>query len=1075
MKNHALAALLVLAVAATATAQLNQNCTVSVLNRSIQVAPDGTWILPNVPSNVGQVRARATCVENGVTRSGQSDYFLVPTNGVVDVAEIRFDAPAPIAASLTLLSPVTLLTSAGATAQLTVRASYSNGTVADLSRGVQGTNYFTSNPRVATVSADGLVTAVSSGTTLFSAMNEGSLGMLLITVMTSGDTDGDGIPDQFEIDNGLDPNNPADGGGDLDGDGLTNVEEFRRGTGLRNPDTDGDGLTDGNEVSRGTSPLLVDTDGDGVRDGLEVQTGSNPLDPNSYNLAQALQSLAVSPASFEIVVNTVIGEGSRRVTVTGTLKDGTTIDLTNTSRGTSYSSSNLTVASFGIVPGEVFGGVNGTATVTATNAGFSAQATVTVRSFAPQSLASLPMPGFANNVDVAGNYAYVAAGAAGLVVVDVSNRRAPHIVATQDTPGNANDVRVVGRYAYVADGASGLQIVDVGTPAAPRIAGAVDTPGEAWDVVVSSERAYVADGPSGLQIIDVSNAAQPRIIGTVDTAGTAKGVDVNGSGIAVVADGSVTRIVDVTIPTAPTLLGSAATGEARDVVVDGTNAFVADFNGSLRVVSFATPASPAILASADRTLAGILTDVAKVGRFVFASDVFFVNGVSITDVGAPASPVVRARLDFPQRDDNGTGIAADQQFVYLTGERGITENGTTGDTALYIGQWRVADDTAGVPPTVQLTSPVQQSTVIERSTIRIAATATDDFLVTSVDFLVNGQVVATDSAEPYEINYRVPAGVASLAIQARATDVGGNSSTTPQVLINVIPDPGTTAAGRVVSEGGAAAVNAPVSCNGIAGATLADGSFSIAGVPTVDGPVQCSTTYTGSDGVSRTGRSAAVAPVAGGITNVGTITATASLFPPMDGVLATFDFNGNVRDSSGNGRDGILIGGTFVPTSWDQGLRIVPPQPIGFDWSAYASLIRHPYTIEIVLTPATLGGWRKLFSFNDGADAGWYYLNNSFQAYPNGQVGSGMLAGQRHYFALVSRDASTIDVYFQGQLIGTTNASFTAPPVHAVFFRDDAGTGRNEQFDGTVEALRISGVNRTPAEIDAVQQRLLQR
>jgi hypothetical protein len=1075
MKRHLLFALLGLAVAANAAAQLNENCTVSVLNRSIQVQADGVWILPNVPSNVGQVRARATCVENGVTRSGQSDYFLVPTDGVVDVAEIRFDAPAPIAASLTLISPVTLLTSAGATTQLTVRATYSNGSIADLSRAVQGTNYFTSNPRVATVDADGLVSAVSSGTTLLSAMNEGSLGMLLVTVMTSGDTDGDGMPDQFEIDNGLDPNNPADGGGDLDGDGLTNVREFQLGTGLRNADSDGDGLNDGDEVARGTSPLLADTDGDGIRDGLEVQTGSNPLDPNSYNLAQALQSLSISPASFEIVVNTVIGEGSRRVTVTGTLKDGTTLDLTSTGRGTSYSSSNLAVASFGIVPGEVFGGTNGTATVTATNAGFSSQATVSVRSFAPQALAFLPIPGFANNVDVAGNYAYVAAGAAGLVVVDVTDRRAPRIVGTQDTPGNANDVRVVGRYAYVADGTSGLQIIDVGTPTAPRLAGAVDTPGEAWDVAVSSDRAYVADGSAGLQIIDVSNPVQPRIAGTLDTAGTAKGVDVNGSGIAVVADGTATRIIDVTSSTAPILLGTAPTSEARDVVVDGNIAIVADFNGSVRVVSFATPALPAILASTDRTLGGIVTDVAKVGRFVFASDVFFVNGVSITDVGAPATPVVRARLDFPQRDDNGTGIAADQQFVYLTAERSITENGTTGDTRLYIGQYRVADDTAHIAPAVQLTSPLQQATVIERSTIRIAATATDDVLVSSVDFLVNGQIVATDSAEPYEISYRVPAGLASLAIQARATDVGGNSTTTPQVLITVIPDPGTTATGRVISESGAVAANASVTCVGISGTTVADGSFFIGSVPTVEGPVQCVTQFTGPDGVLRSGRSAAVAPVAGGITNVGTITLSSSLFPSMAGVLATFDFNGDVRDTSGNGRDGILIGGTFVPTSWDQGLRIVPPQPVGFDWSAYAGLIRHPYTIEMILTPATLGSWRKLFSFNDGADAGWYYFNNTFQAFPNGTIGSGLLAGQRHYLAFVSRDNSTMDVYFQGHLIGTTNASFTAPPVNAVFFRDDSGTGRNEQFDGTVEALRISGVNRTPAEIDAVQQRLTQR
>lgn len=43
------------------------------------------------------------------------------------------------------------------------------------------------------------------------------------------DTDGDGIGDNYEVANGLDPNNAADGPLDKDGDGLTNLEEFLAG------------------------------------------------------------------------------------------------------------------------------------------------------------------------------------------------------------------------------------------------------------------------------------------------------------------------------------------------------------------------------------------------------------------------------------------------------------------------------------------------------------------------------------------------------------------------------------------------------------------------------------------------------------------------------------------------------------------------------------------------------------------------------------------------------------------------------------------------------------------------------
>ena len=77
-------------------------------------------------------------------------------------------------------------------------------------------------------------------------------------VHASADTDGDGIPDDWEIVHGLNPLSD-DASGDPDGDGLSNLQEY----------------------PNGTDPFRADTDGDGQSDQVEVVAGTDPLDPGS--------------------------------------------------------------------------------------------------------------------------------------------------------------------------------------------------------------------------------------------------------------------------------------------------------------------------------------------------------------------------------------------------------------------------------------------------------------------------------------------------------------------------------------------------------------------------------------------------------------------------------------------------------------------------------------------------------------------------------------------------------------------------------------------------------------------------
>src|SRR5258707_11208202 len=149
---------LMLCTAVVGLAQkLDENCTVSVLNRTVRVNPDGSWVLPNIPANFGQVKARATCVKNGVTIFGESGFFTIPANGAVNLPPIILGSATQIPVSLKL-SPATLsFTATGQTIQLLVTATYPDSLTQDVTAAIAGTSYTTSNPAIATVTANGLV------------------------------------------------------------------------------------------------------------------------------------------------------------------------------------------------------------------------------------------------------------------------------------------------------------------------------------------------------------------------------------------------------------------------------------------------------------------------------------------------------------------------------------------------------------------------------------------------------------------------------------------------------------------------------------------------------------------------------------------------------------------------------------------------------------------------------------------------------------------------------------------------------------------------------------------------------
>ncbi len=787
--------------APSCAAQLDDTCMVSALNRTVAVAADGSWVIPNVPANLGPLRVRATCVQNGAVVTGQSGWLQVSANGIIQVSDLQFDQPVQVPTALALTAPQTSLSAAGQTVQLAASATYPAGGSADVTGGGAGTDYRTSNPAIVSVDVNGLVTAHGSGRALVSAVNEGVLAVIQLQVVLSGSTVGDGIPDDWKVAHGLDPNDPNVAYEDPDHDGLTNLEEYQYGTDPNNPDTDGDGLPDGDEVHiYHTNPLLWDTDGDGISDGVEVRTGSDPLDVHSFNLAAALSSITVSPASFLLVFNTVVGESSRQLQAVGNVIDGRTIDMFTPLYQTAVTSSDLTVASFGADPGRVYAGQNGTATVTVSNAGHSAAATVTVQTDSPTALGFLPLTGFVNSVDVSGTQAYVAAGAGGLEVVDVSNLQTPFLVGTLATPGNADDVRVAGSVAYVAD-ETGLVTADVSDPAHPALLGRLAVAGKLSRLAVQGTLVYGADRAFGLRVFDVTNPAQPAAVGALPLPGDPRAVSLAGS-LAVVACGQAgIAVVDVSQPQAPVLVGSTATrpdgsSVASSVTARGHLAYVADgamgVYGGLKVIELADPTNPVVVGGSPSNLTFGLTRVALEDGFALASEFFNLNQAEIFDVGAlPVryAAALSPAVQFAPAPTRGSDIAVRQGAFFVTANVNLIDFGTSGDGGgLYTGIYRFPVDYGNSPPTVSITSPAAGASALARLPLTVTATASDEVSVTSVAFLINGAVVDTTYRAPFAATLIVPNGNATLRLGAVATAISGLQATAEEVVINVTPN-----------------------------------------------------------------------------------------------------------------------------------------------------------------------------------------------------------------------------------------------------------------------------------------------
>jgi len=286
----------------------------------------------------------------------------------------------------------------------------------------------------------------------------------------------------------------------------------------------------------------------------------------------------------------------------------------------------------------------------------------------PAVVSILDTPGGISGVYIRGNYAYAAASyfnadlgglSVGMLqIINIADPENPVVVSILKTPEEAIGVYIQYNYAYLAAGDAGLQIIDIADPAKPNIVTSVDTIYSAQDVFVQGNYAYVETSPS-LWIIDIVDPANPAVVASVDHGDYSfEGqVYVQNDYAYVTTGASSLQAINIAEFTSPAIVASVYTSNyAYRVYAQGNYAYVSTFSSDLEIIDIADPANPSVAATLDISALGVYV----LGNYAYAAA--FSSGLQIIDVADPANPSVVASVNTP---DNAHDVYVQENYAYV--------------------------------------------------------------------------------------------------------------------------------------------------------------------------------------------------------------------------------------------------------------------------------------------------------------------------------------------------------------------------------------------------------------------------
>ncbi len=234
--------------------------------------------------------------------------------------------------------------------------------------------------------------------------------------------------------------------------------------------------------------------------------------------------------------------------------------------------------------------------------------------------------GYSTKITKKGNTVYLTAGSFGVSVVNVSDVDSPVTTVSNLAIKPSKNVRIMGDYLLAAIGERGFKLAYLGNPDVPDIRGETNTDGYARDAITNNTqtRVMVATGEVGFAIYDISTfddgyGIYPKI-GSCNLPGIAEHIALNeGDKKAYIACGSAgLAIVDYTDETQPQVVSVFDTGGyAKEVLYDSGKVYITTEQGGLHIIDVPDPYQPEELGIIDTEKA---LGLAMKGNYLYIAD-----------------------------------------------------------------------------------------------------------------------------------------------------------------------------------------------------------------------------------------------------------------------------------------------------------------------------------------------------------------------------------------------------------------------------------------------------------------------